>query len=183
MSDPQVSALGALILTGGKSSRMGRDKAGIDWGGKIAVERVAALARSAGAGVVLTVGARDFGIDNVVEPKPGEGPAAGIVAGGMALRDRGVARALVLACDAPTITLDDLLPLLRVPGPGAAFEGLHLPLVVDVGRLPVASAGWSVRRLIADCGLLLLTSPADAVARLRGANTPDELAQLRGALK
>ena len=41
-----TSTLGAMILTGGASSRMGVDKATQLWEGIAAVERVAALARA-----------------------------------------------------------------------------------------------------------------------------------------
>ena len=49
---------------------------------------------------------------------------------------RGCERVLVLAVDAPTIRATDILPLMTHEGPGAAFEGLHLPMVVDLARLP-----------------------------------------------
>jgi molybdopterin-guanine dinucleotide biosynthesis protein A len=174
---------GALILTGGASLRMGEDKAVILWDGVRAVDWVAAVARAAGAETVLTVGARDYGHENVREPEADGGPVAGVLAGGAALRATGIGRALVLACDAPTIRAEDLEPLLRAPGSGAAFADLHLPLVIEIDRLPSEGAGWSMKRLIAEAGVQLIAPSADAVARLRGANTPDELEGLRGAAK
>jgi molybdopterin-guanine dinucleotide biosynthesis protein A len=39
-----MNTLGAIILCGGGSRRMGRDKALLDWGGERAIDRVAALA-------------------------------------------------------------------------------------------------------------------------------------------
>jgi molybdopterin-guanine dinucleotide biosynthesis protein A len=56
---------GVLILTGGGSRRMGRDKAALDWGGVRAVDRLAELARALGAQRVLTVGA-DLGLPFVL---------------------------------------------------------------------------------------------------------------------
>src|SRR4051794_11241884 len=53
--------LGALILTGGASSRMGVDKAAAAWSGVRAVDRVVALAKALGAQPVLTAGAVDYG--------------------------------------------------------------------------------------------------------------------------
>ena len=52
------------------------------------------------------------------------------------MRGLGAARALVLAVDAPTLTPADLAPLLAVAGAGAAYEGLHLPMVAALDALP-----------------------------------------------
>lgn len=183
MAEPDPPLLGALILTGGRSARMGRDKAEIEWDGRRAVDRVATVAREGGAGIVLTVGGRDYGHPNVVEDHPNGGPVAGIVAGSAELRARGAMRALVLACDTPTIRAADVAPLLHAASPGAAFEDLHLPLVIDLEALPPDGTGWSMRRLIAEAGLQRIAPPDGAYERLRGANTPEELSGLRGAKK
>jgi molybdopterin-guanine dinucleotide biosynthesis protein A len=183
MSTPSPSIFGALILTGGRSSRMGQDKALIVWDGVRAVDRIVAVARAAGAVSVLTVGARNYGHDNVQEPEDDGGPVAGVLAGCVALLGKGVDRALVLACDAPTLRTEDLAPLLSAPPPGASFTDLHLPLVVEIARLPSEGAGWSMKRLVDETGLHLLPAPSEGAGRLRGANTPNELASLRGAEK
>jgi len=172
-------ALGVVILTGGASSRMGADKAALLWGGRRAVDRLADLARELGAAAVVTSGARDYGLPNAAEDPPGGGPVAGVVAGVAALRTGGCERALVLAVDAPTITPEDLAPLLAAPAPGAAYEGLHLPLVMDLDALPDdAGQGWPMGRLVERAGLARLTCPPSAAERLRGANTPEERERL-----
>lgn len=174
--------LGAIILTGGASSRMGEDKAALDWGGLRAVDLVALRAEEAGASPVMTVGARDFGRTNVQEPEPGGGPVGGIVAGCRALAAAGCRRALVLAVDAPTLLAMDLEPLLAAAPPGAAYARLHLPLVIDLGALPSdAGPGWSMARFITAVGLPLIEPGPDAATRLRGANTPEERAALLAA--
>lgn len=170
--------LGAIILCGGGSVRMGRDKALIDWGGVRAVDRVAALARAAGADVVLTAG-RDYGLDWVPDPQEGAGPVGGVLAGATALRARGCARALVLAVDAPTLTVDDLAPLLATKR-GGTFEVSPVPMVLPLEALPEgAQAGWPLRRLVERAGLAVLECPEEAKARLLGANTPEERDRLR----
>ncbi len=169
---------GVLILTGGGSTRMGVDKAALDWGGVRAVDLLADLARGLGAAQVLTVGA-DHGLPFVPDPEPGAGPVGGVLAGAAALRGAGLARALILAVDAPTVTPADLAPLLAAPAPGAVFEGLPLPMVVSLQALPVeAQAGWPLRRLVERAGLFALPVSSEAEARLRGANTPQERAKL-----
>lgn len=174
---------GALILTGGGSTRMGRDKAALDWGGARAVDRVAALARAAGAVEVLSVGA-DHGLPWVPDPRPGAGPVGGVLAGAAALRAAGLARALVLAVDAPTLTVEDLAPLLAAAAPGAIYQDQPLPMALSLDALPAdAEAGWPLRRLVERAGLTALAVSAEAQARLRGANTPQEREGLLEAVK
>lgn len=171
----EAMRLGAMILSGGASSRMGVDKGAMDWLGRRAVDRTADLAWAVGAGMVITVGARDYGLPRVVdEPLPG-GPVGGVLAGARALREDGCVRALVLAADAPTLVPDDLAPLLAAQGAGAAFEGLHLPFVAAIGLLPAdARADWPMARLLERARLARLAPAETARARLRGANTPAE---------
>jgi molybdopterin-guanine dinucleotide biosynthesis protein A len=165
--------LGAIILCGGGSTRMGQDKALLDWGGLRAVDRVAALAEAAGAQVVLTAG-RDYGLDWVPDPQDGAGPVGGVLAGAAALRARGCARALVLAVDAPTLTVEDLAPLLAAEA-GATFEVSPVPMVLPLGAIPEgALPGWPLRRLVERAGLAVLPCPEEARARILGANTPQE---------
>lgn len=171
-------SFGVLILTGGGSTRMGRDKAALAWGGVRAVDRLAALAQALGAARVLTVGA-GLGLPFVPDPEPGAGPVGGVLAGAAALRAAGLEWALILAVDAPTITAEDLAPLLAAEAPGAAFAGLPLPMVVSLSALPEdAEAGWPLRRLVERARLAVVAVPVEAEARLRGANTPEEWAAL-----
>jgi molybdopterin-guanine dinucleotide biosynthesis protein A len=167
--------LGALILTGGASSRMGADKAAIPWLGIRAVDRVADLAARLGAAPVFTVGAEDYGHPFVAdEPRLG-GPVGGVMAGAARLRAAGCARALVLAVDAPTIRPEDLALLLGAEEAGAAFAELHVPMVIALAAIPTdVRADWPIARLVERAGLLRPSCPAGARPRLRGANTPAE---------
>ncbi|HJV43428.1 molybdenum cofactor guanylyltransferase [Caulobacter sp.] len=167
-----MTSLGAIILCGGASRRMGRDKALLDWDGRRAVDRVAALARAVGAGALVTAGA-DLGLPWAPDDEAGGGPVGGVLAGARAL---GTARLLVLAVDAPTVTADDLAPLLA---DGGFYDGLPVPMVVETAALPAeAEAGWPLRRLVERAGLTALPVPEGALARLRGANTPEEFRAL-----
>jgi len=157
---------------------MGRDKALLDWDGVRAIDRVAALARAAGASVVLTAG-RDYGLDWVPDPEDGAGPVGGVLAGAEALRARGCSRALVLAVDAPTLTVDDLAPLLAAKA-GATFDVSPVPMVLPLGAVSAgALPGWPLRRLVERAGLAVLECPEGARARILGANTPEERARLK----
>ena len=163
-----MTILGAIILCGGGSRRMGRDKALLAWGGVRAVDRVAALARTVGAEALVTAGA-DLGLPWVPDDEAGAGPVGGVLAGARAL---GARRLLVLAVDAPTVTAEDLAPLLAA---GGYYDGLPVPMVVEASAIPAdAQAGWPLRRLVERAGLVALPVPEGALTRLRGANTPEE---------
>jgi molybdopterin-guanine dinucleotide biosynthesis protein A len=110
-----------------------------------------------------------------MDDMPLGGPVGGVMAGVRALRAAGCDRALVLAVDAPTIRLQDIQELLAAAGPGGAFEGLHLPMVLDLAAVPPETeAGWPLARLADRAGLVRLACPQGAHARLRGANGPEE---------
>ena len=175
--------LAAIILVGGASSRMGADKAALSWNGRGAVDRLADIARQLGAELTLTAGHGEHGLPRVEDPAPDGGPVSGIVAGIAALRPAGAGRVLVLAVDAATIRASDVAPLLEAGPPGAAYQDLNLPLVLDVAAMPRdAGQGWAVGRLIECAGLARLVAPPGAAERLRGANTPAERDRLLAAL-
>jgi len=171
-----VSTLGAVILAGGRSARMGRDKALLCWDGQTAIARVAALAARAGARRVVVSGA-DYGLPFVSYPEPFAGPVGGLLAGAAALAD--VDRLLVLAVDAPTLRFDHLAPLLQAPAPGAVFAGQPLPMVIAPGAIPRRlSAATPLWRLAQLAGLRTLPPDPLTTAHLRGANTPEEFQAL-----
>lgn len=171
--------LGGIILAGGAASRMGADKAELDWLGMRAIDRVAGLARAVGAQVIVSSGPGDYGLRRVMDDQPLGGPVGGVLAGARTLLGTGCDRALVLAVDAPTLRAQDVQALLAAGSPGAAFEGLHLPMVLDLAAIPSeAEAGWPLTRLADRVGLARLACPQEARARMRGANTPKERAAL-----
>lgn len=175
--------LGAMILSGGASRRMGADKAQLDWHGLRAVDRVAELARAAGAAHVVTVSPVDYGLPRVAEATPFGGPVGGVVSGAAALAAIGCRRALVLAVDAPSLMLSDLQPLLAASFPGASYDKLYLPLVMYLQAIPQeAEACWPLAKFVERLGLDRLTPPAGSAPRLRGANDPDQRATLLAEL-
>jgi len=157
---------------------MGADKATQLWGEERAVDLVAGLAASAGAALIISAGPGRFGLPRTLDKTPLGGPVGGILSG-LAWLDGRCAKVLVLAVDAPTLSLDDLAPLLAAPSPGAVFAGMPLPMVLDPQATAAgAEAGWPVRRFAERSGLTQLEPNAGSLARLRGANTPQELAGL-----
>jgi molybdopterin-guanine dinucleotide biosynthesis protein A len=157
---------------------MGADKARLDWNGVSAIDRLVALSYDLGIQMVLTAGA-DLGLPAVLDATPGAGPCGGILAAAVRLRTEGYARALILAVDAPTVTSSDVRPLLEARGPGAAYEGLPLPMAIDLAAVPATiEAQWPLKRLVEAAGLLVLRCSDQARPRLKGANTPEERLRL-----
>jgi molybdopterin-guanine dinucleotide biosynthesis protein A len=94
------AGLAAFILTGGKSSRMGEDKARLQLGGQtlleIAIEKAKAVSTTVGI-----VGSREkFGVDAIEDVFPNCGPLGGIHA---ALKHSSWDLNLILAVDTPFV--------------------------------------------------------------------------------
>lgn len=178
MPPPDLKLLAAIVLTGGRSTRMGEDKGARIWGARRAVDWVVDLAERVGAAQVITAGGFEYGYDHVPDPTPHAGPVSGILAGLDRLDGR-FARVLVLAVDAPTVSQSDLRLLMATAGPGASFTGMPLPMVIDASLRPAdVQSDWPLRRFVERAGLAQLVAAPESMARLRGANTPEEQALL-----
>lgn len=104
---------GAVILAGGKSSRMGRDKAWLEVRGKTLLARQIEVARETGAMEILISGRAEadysaFGCRVLLDKFPDAGPLAGV--------ERGLAATaspllLVLAVDLPAMSVELLCKL------------------------------------------------------------------------
>lgn len=91
----------AIVLCGGRSTRMGRDKASLPFGGEPLLSRVVRIVRQTAGDVVLVARegqALPEGFEAVRDPAEGLGPLAGLMVG---LRYVKADRAFVTACDAP----------------------------------------------------------------------------------
>jgi molybdopterin-guanine dinucleotide biosynthesis protein A len=98
--------VGGVVLCGGRSSRMGRPKAWLPFGGEFLLPRVVRLLGEAVAPVVVVAAPgqdlpplpSEVGV--VRDPEEGRGPLQGLAAGLSALRGRADA-AYASSCDAP----------------------------------------------------------------------------------
>lgn len=93
----------AIILAGGRSSRMGEDKALMRFGGQPLLERVLDVLRPTFEDLILVTNQPEqhldlAGVRIVTDVEPGQGPLGGIYAGLLAARGR---HALVVGCDMP----------------------------------------------------------------------------------
>ena len=134
-------SLHGILLTGGSSTRMGRDKATIEVGGAPLARRLAEILAGV-TSVAVEVGPGRSGLPAVTETPPGGGPLAAVVAGWRELtRQSGEKRAtLVLASDLPDVPAALLDLLASQPGEVSAVPVRH-------DRLQPLCARWSVADL------------------------------------
>lgn len=104
----------AVVLAGGRSRRMGRDKAALPWRGSTMLATVVGTLRTR-LDTVIVVGAAgqalpaldgDGAVTVVTDTIPGQGPLRGLEAGLMAAEERGHRWAFVAATDMPLLTGD-----------------------------------------------------------------------------
>ena len=182
---------GGIVLAGGRSARMGTDKAALEWHGSTLLRRVAGVVgRAAGPVVVVRAPGQPLpplpaGVRVVEDAREGEGPLQGLLAG---LEAQGGADAVfVAAVDLPLLrpelvarALAALAPGLEAAVPRAAARAHPLAAAyrVEVAAAVAAelaagrrrAAGLLERLRVAwleaepDDGLLNLNDPADYAA-------------------
>lgn len=172
----------AVVLAGGRSSRMGRDKALIDWHGQPLIDHMVRLLRDAGASVRVSGDRPAHG--GIPDAAPDRGPVGGILSVVPHCPDGVV---LVVPVDMPLLAAGRVHRLREALGTCAAayFEGHPLPCgvrldTVSRARLHAfagAHGRASVRDLLAAFGARAL--PADDEGDLRPCNTPADLAALQ----
>ncbi|GHH55627.1 molybdenum cofactor guanylyltransferase [[Pseudomonas] boreopolis] len=184
MSLPDRQAWTGLVLAGGGSTRMGRDKAGLDWQGRPLIEHMQDLLRSAGAHRVVVSG--DYPqYDAIADRRPGLGPLGGLHSAAAALPDGTL---LVVPVDMPRLTTALLCRLLAAPAEYAVFSGQRLPMRMRLDEasratldrlVAAAERERSLRALQQALGCAELALDAGAEAALANCNTPAQWEALR----
>ena len=193
MRDPEPIAnpnFAAVLLAGGRSTRMGRDKAALVIDGQPLWQRQLATLRALAPSELFISGRRDgpyadAGVEIIEDATPGLGPLGGIAA---ALRRAESPRVLVLAIDLPAMTADFLATLLRegdstMPQSADCFEPLSavypkaaLPIAEESLREDDRSMQRFVRRLVASDLVRARMLTAAESAFFRNVNAPRDLA-------
>lgn len=138
----RVVSAGGVVLAGGRSTRMGAAKAGLEWHGSTLLYRTAGVMARSVDGPVVVVAAPGqelpelpAGVSVVEDPVEGLGPMQGLAAGLAALEDR-VEAAFVCSTDLPFLHPAFVRRVLRGLG-----DGLDVVLPVARGfRQPLAAA-------------------------------------------
>lgn len=158
MSDTGASGrtgpIAALVLAGGASRRMGRDKALVEVDGVPLGRRVRVVLEEIRGAPVVAVGGdegrlRSWGYDWVGDRWPGEGPLGGLVTGLDHLADAGLhddTPVLVVAIDLPWLRADRLAPLVDRLRRGR--RDAVVPRVGDREQVLVAAYRLGARRAL-----------------------------------
>lgn len=192
------AALYGLVLAGGRSARMGADKAALAYGGRTQLERTMALLSAHVERAYVSV-RREQAVDPVrarfaqIEDELADvGPIAGLLA---AQAHHPQAAWLVLACDLPFLdahTLSHLLAARDANGIATAYrsshDGLPEPLCAiyeprsrELLARYVAEGGHCPRKFLRSHGVRLLDEPNPHA--LDNINTPQEYAAASARLK
>ena len=193
-----TEAIYGLVLAGGSSTRMHRDKASLQYRGKTQLDRTIELAKRHVARVFVSVRANQTLDPNraqypmIVDSVEGEGPIAGIRS---ALAAHPTTAWLVLACDLPFLSDAAIEALLQARDPKrlatayiSAHDGLPEPLcaIWESAAAPAladyqAGGGHCPRKFLIRHGARLL-DPVDPRA-LDNVNTPEEYAEAAATLE
>ncbi|MBV9796223.1 MAG: NTP transferase domain-containing protein [Actinobacteria bacterium] len=176
--------LGAVILAGGRATRLGGiDKPAVAVGGRTLLAAVVAAARTAGAGQVVVVGPEQPGLAArfVREDPPGDGPVPALRRGLDELASRAggpgaPGQVAVLAADLPFLRAADLRALLAAAdgrnGAVLADDEGHRQWLIgcwDRRALSAAAAGYPGSSLR---GLMTPLDPAPVVIDLDPGEPP-----------
>jgi molybdenum cofactor guanylyltransferase len=197
-----LPGLGAVVLCGGKSSRMGSPKAWLDFGGEPLLARVVRrIGEVASPIVVVAAPGQEVpplpeDITIARDPVSGRGPLQGIAAGLSVLEGQASA-AFVSSTDAPFLHPALIRRLYALSGgeydiavpraqghyhPLSAIYGIEARVEIEAllaeGRLRPFFVFERMRTIIADEALLLageeLRAADPALSSLRNVNTPEE---------
>jgi molybdopterin-guanine dinucleotide biosynthesis protein A len=187
----------ALVLAGGQSSRMGRDKALILWHGQPMLQRVCQVAADCCQLVYIFTSRPDRYQDQIsgdyqwlMESNPGNGP---LMALSQALDQIDTEWILLLACDLPELDrgilqqwseqLSDLSPdiLAVVPQSGDRWEpmcGFYRKTVQPTLEAFIQEGGRSFQGWFKQIPVQSIPVSQSESQMLKNCNTPEDLAQL-----
>lgn len=192
-----AAPLYGLLLSGGASQRMRRDKAQLNYAGEPQLLRAWRLLRAVTARAFVSVrdSQRDdplrAGLPQLVDNAAASGPAAGILTAQAAYPD---AAWLVLACDLPLLDEATLRTLIAARDPrkdatafGSRFDGLPEPLCAlwepsshALLQQRCEAGSCCPRKVLLQSNIALLPAPGDALDNI---NTPEEFERMQQQLE
>lgn len=174
-----------VLLAGGQSSRMGQDKALLDWHGVPLIEHMHQLLEQAGAARVVVSGNR-AGYASVEDETPDLGPLGGLLSVANTLPDGDL---LILPIDMPRLPSTRLRQLMSASWRCATFDQHMLPMrlrlnddsrtaIQQVAEAPQAQR--SLRALQKALHVVQLALPLAHMHEFDNCNTPQEWQAMLG---
>lgn len=166
--------IAGVVLAGGQSRRMGRNKALLDFQGKLLIRHMLDKLHALGLTDVFISGALD-GYPSIPDDHPHAGPARGIKT---VLREKpGYDGYLFVPVDMPLLPAPALRLLLEQEG-GGYFIGWPLPACL---RPPFSPCdGESVHAFLKAQGIYPLPVPEEFEESMKNINTPQDWERLTG---
>lgn len=167
MAEPDKIA--GIILAGGRSSRMGQNKALLNYHGKPLIDHMIGQMQQTGVGQVFISGDLE-GYECLPDRVAFSGPAA-------AIRDihhqlsKDWQGLLIIPVDMPFLALESLKKLMTY-SEGACYESWPLPLYLPSEKQP--GEGDSIRQMISGMGIKTLILSDSSAAGFNNLNTPEE---------
>lgn len=173
-----------IILAGGKSSRMGEDKALMEWDGTPMIQRTAQLLRGFSNEIIIASNDKDhhaFGDFGVVDNFPNSGPMAGVEAGLFAAQ---FSSSIVLSCDAPYVSnlvLETLISKNETDATIAKIQERIHPLIgiyqktsLETIQNELKRNQFKMHRLLEQLDTIYVDFPASMKKAFININTPEE---------
>lgn len=164
----KLHVIAGVVLAGGRSSRMGQNKALLDYHGKSLIEHMVGILKKSGIEEIFISGDVE-GCDCLSDQTPFEGPAEAIKS--VIKRLSSYAGFLFVPVDMPLIKPEMLCMLLQQHA-GGYFIGWPLPALI----MPPYSESKrkSVQGLLDDYGISPVELPGHFASSMKNANTPQD---------
>ncbi len=172
------SGLAGLVLAGGRSSRMGEEKAAIHWRGQTLLDHACALLQRVGCERIHVLG-RPEQPGGIADAERFAGPARALL-GAVNRLHQDTRRLVVVPVDMPCLQVEDVTRLLDEPGVQACFYRDHpVPFVAGVESLSLVPAQTrSLKTLLSAAGASSMDIPDGRRHAFANINTPADIAGL-----
>lgn len=157
-----------VILAGGQSSRMGKNKALLEYNGQPLLDHMIDIIRRTGISKIVISGKVE-GYESLFDDIPFSGPAQAIMTVIKTIKNH--VGFLCVPVDMPLIK-PEILHLLMQQKQGAYFHNLPLPAFIAPPYLQ--SKARSVQDLLNNFGIKPIILPKDYISSMANINTPQE---------
>ncbi|MCB1550702.1 MAG: molybdenum cofactor guanylyltransferase [Alphaproteobacteria bacterium] len=167
--------LAGVILAGGRSSRMGSNKALLSFGGRPLIEHMQQILRDAGFNKIIISGS----VKNytcVPDKMDYQGPAKAIE--DIICANPETKGFLFIPVDMPFLN-QDILNLLLKHSEGAYFKDSPLPAYIPAPHKKTQA--YSVRKMLDELNINPIKVPESFVSCMKNANTPEDWAEVINA--